>query len=97
MRTLVVMPMTAYRMLRSMCDTGSLEYRWLRTGFIVSHDGTDDVNVFCDNADAQSLVDFASRRCPQLVSQIKLTADRSYLESPLPPRVVIVPYTDKDP
>jgi hypothetical protein len=91
------MPMTTYRTLRSMCIAGSLEYSLLKTAVILRHDGSEDVNLFCDNAGAQSLVNFASRRCPQLVSQIKLTADRSYLESPLPPRVVIVPHTDKDP
>lgn len=97
MRTLVVMPMTAYRTLGSMCNAGSPEYSLLRTAVILRHDGTQDVNLFCEDADAQSLVDFASHRCPQVASQIKLTADSSYWESPLPPRVVVVPRTDKEP
>jgi hypothetical protein len=97
MRTLVVMPMTAYRTLRPMCNAGSPEYSLLKTAVILRHNGSEDVNLFCDNADAQSLVDFASRRCPQLASQIKVTADCSYWESPLPSSVVVVSYADKEP
>jgi hypothetical protein len=68
------MPMNAYIVLRSMCDApGSPEYSMLRTGFIVRDKGTEDVTLFCNHADADLLLDLASRKCPQLRSQIKLT------------------------
>jgi len=72
MKTLVVMPVSTYKVLRFMCEVGSPEYLLLKTRFIVC-DGTEDVYLFCDNVDAQSLLEFASRRCPRLVSQIRLT------------------------
>ena len=72
MKALVVMPVSTYKVLRFMCEVGSPEYLLLKTRFIVC-DGTEDVYLFCDNVDAQSLLEFASRRCPRLVSQIRLT------------------------
>jgi len=72
MKTLVVMPVSTYKVLRFMCEVGSPEYLLLKTRFIVC-DGTEDVYLFCNNVDAQSLLEFASRRCPRLVSQIRLT------------------------
>jgi hypothetical protein len=62
-----------------LCDVGSPGYRLLETAFIVRNSGTEQVRLFCDDpADAQSLLDFASRKCPQVVSRIKLRADPSY-------------------
>jgi hypothetical protein len=79
MRTVMVMPIAAYKVLRFLCDVGSPEYRLLGTAFIVRNSGTEQVRLFCDDpADAQSLLDFASRKCPQVVSRIKLRADPSY-------------------
>ena len=75
MRTLLVMPIAAYKVLRFMCDVDSPEYRLLKTASIVHYNGTETATLCCDDADAQSLLDFASRRCPQIVSRIKLTAD----------------------
>jgi hypothetical protein len=79
MRTVIVMPIAAYKVLRFLCDVGSPENRLLETAVIIRNSGTEQVRLFCDDpADAQSLLDFASRKCPRVVSRIKLRADPSY-------------------
>jgi hypothetical protein len=75
------MPMNIYILLRSMCNApDSPEFSALRTGFVVRDKGMEDVNLFCSHAEADSLLDFASRNCPQLRPQIKLTVFGSSYE-----------------
>jgi hypothetical protein len=73
MTSRVVMPIAAYKVLRFMCRVGSVEHRLLKTAFLVHDNGREIVALYCDDTDAQSLIDFASRRCPEVVSKIKLT------------------------
>jgi hypothetical protein len=71
----VVMPIAAYKVLRFVCHVNSVEHRLLKTAFIFHDNGREIVALYCDDTDAQSLMDFAGRRCPEVVSKIKLTPD----------------------
>jgi hypothetical protein len=51
------------------CGLEEAEYHLLKTKCILRDNGTEDVNLFCDLAAAQSLLEFCVAQMPQVVSR----------------------------
>ena len=72
MRTRLVIPLDAYKVLRSACNEGCPEHPLLRTGVILRTNGAEYVNLYCNHSEAQSLIEFAWRNAREAASHIKL-------------------------
>jgi hypothetical protein len=72
MLQLVVMPIESYNVLIGCCPESSPHYETLKNGFIVRNKaGEREYRLACRNA--RSIIDFAAKRCPQILPSIRIT------------------------
>lgn len=72
MKILISIPLHPYNALRSRCEISSLEYHILMNGIIVHGlDGQRRIEILCDLARAQMMLDFANRVYPEIAGHIE--------------------------
>ena len=72
----IVIPRKAYNILLVNCDRDSPEFDILVNTFVMRDRGNEFVQIPCDDAEFDLILNLAVSKCPEIVSVIRLAADR---------------------
>ena len=72
----LVIPRKAYDKLLQSCDQGNSEFDTLVNAFVMRDSGNEFVQIPCDDAAVELIMNLALSKCPEIVSAITML-DRS--------------------
>lgn len=88
MEMMVIIPMESYRAMLAKCDSTRPDYTLLRNGVVIrNRDGSEEVELLCDAAEAKRMMDFAAAGCPEIIPFIRVISSRGSKTHSLRPKL----------